>query len=60
MRHKIAAGLGAGLIAGRVLAVVMRVVPVSAANGREIHRGQGCAAATARVTWAGLHLVGAR
>jgi len=36
MKQRIVAGLGAGLISGLVLAVVMRVLPVSAANGRHI------------------------
>jgi hypothetical protein len=36
MRHRIAAGIGAGLVAGLTFAVVMRVLPVSAPDGSHI------------------------
>jgi hypothetical protein len=36
MRLRIAAGAGAGLVAGLIFALVMRVLPMSAADGRQI------------------------
>jgi hypothetical protein len=37
MRLRIAAGTGAGLVAGLIFALVMRVLPISAADGRQIN-----------------------